>query len=72
MTRVMLCDFLEKIDERRRGAVKQYFLKERFSSGVGRYRLFNGKRAIVVVILRHFSDNGRQEDGSGKADRAVG
>jgi hypothetical protein len=22
----MLCDFLEKIDERRRGAVKQYFL----------------------------------------------
>jgi hypothetical protein len=26
MTRVMLCDFLKKIDERRRGAVKQYFL----------------------------------------------
>ncbi len=33
--------------------------------------LSNGKSEIVVVILRHFSDNGGQGDGCGKADRLV-
>jgi hypothetical protein len=44
-----------------------FFLKKGFSPGAHENPLSNGKPEIVVVVLRHFSDNGRQ--GGGKSER---
>jgi hypothetical protein len=46
-------------------------VKTASDSAAHEYRLSNGKHEITVVILRHFSDNGRQGDAGGRADRLV-
>ena len=48
---------------------RQFLLKGRFSRGVLECRLSEGKPEIVLVILRHFTDNEGQVDGSGKAGK---
>jgi hypothetical protein len=47
------------------------FRVPRFSPDAHEYDLSNGKPEIVLVIFRHFSDNGRKADGRGRTERIV-